>query len=212
MDIFGNGWEGHAEKIRANWISQVTDDDVVLLPGDLSWGMTLDEAKADLEWLSELPGTQILLRGNHDYWWNGIGRVRSSLSSKQTAIQNDAVAVSGYGVCGTRGWLLPSHPQFTDSDEVVYHREVQRLQLSLEAAAKLQLPIIVMFHYPPLSPAQLETDFTHLLENYEVRQCVYGHLHGAAHRFAVEGIHRGVDYRLVSADYVNFFPAHLEGL
>jgi len=209
MDIFGSVWEDHDERIRENWMRKVSPDDTVLLPGDLSWAMTLAEAKADLEWLGNLPGRQILLRGNHDYWWSGIGRVRNQLTGNQTAIQNDAVSVEGYAVCGSRGWLLPSHPQFSDSDAVIYSRELQRLTLSLDAGARMGLPLLVMLHYPPLSQTDTDTEFTRMLEAYGVRLCIYGHLHGAAHRFAVQGTHNGVNYQLVSADYLNFEPLTL---
>jgi predicted phosphohydrolase len=210
MDIFGSVWENHAAQISQNWISTVTDEDTVLLPGDLSWAMTLNEAIADLHWLDRLPGKQIMIRGNHDYWWSGIGRVRSQLSDKQIAIQNDAVVAQDYAVCGSRGWLLPSHPKFQDSDEAIFRRETERLRLSLEVARQFDRPIIVMLHYPPCSDAQPDTAFTQLLEAYSVRLCIYGHLHGPAHRFAFEGSKNGVVYRLVSADYLGFKPLPLE--
>lgn len=209
MDVFGDLWKNHAERVHDNWLKIVSADDYVLVPGDISWAMTLDEATADLEWLSRLPGRQVMIRGNHDYWWSGIGRVRNHLFENQIAIQNDAFEAGGYAVCGSRGWLLPSHPKFTEHDEAIYRRELERLRLSLEAAQQMNLPIVAMVHYPPCSQNDMDTAVTHLLESYSVHMCVYGHLHGLAHRFAFEGEKNGVEYRLVSADYVGFSPVPL---
>jgi predicted phosphohydrolase len=210
MDIFGSDWENHPERIAQAWRQMIDSEDVVLLPGDLSWAMTLDEAKPDLEWIGQLPGYKLLIRGNHDYWWNGISKVRAALPQKCWAIQNDAVALAGYAFCGTRGWVLPSHPKFTDHDLVIYRREGERLRLSLEQAEKYGLPKIVAMHYPPCSSEGEDTLFTQLLEKYSVQVCVYGHLHGPSHRFAFEGTRGGVTYRLVSADYLAFRPLQIQ--
>jgi predicted phosphohydrolase len=209
MDVFGPEWDHHAERIREAWCASVDDHDVVLIPGDISWAMTLDEALPDLKWIGDLPGIKVMIRGNHDYWWSGIGKVRRALALNHYAIQNDALAAGGWALCGTRGWVLPSHPKFTEEDEVIYLREANRLKLSLEAARKLQLPMVAMMHYPPCSHPEEQTLFTELLSAYGVKLCVYGHLHGPAHRFAVEGEYGGVTYRLVSADYVGFKPVRL---
>ena len=150
-----------------------------------------------------------MIRGNHDYWWNGIQKVRSLLSPSLHAIQNDVWVYESFAICGTRGWVLPSHPKFAPEDEVIYRREGERLRLGLQAAAQTGLPILVMLHYPPCSSLGEETLFTHLLEEYGVKTCVYGHLHGQAHRFAVEGSYQGVTYQCVSADYVQFVPVPL---
>ncbi|WDL97115.1 metallophosphoesterase [Alicyclobacillus sp. ALC3] len=209
MDIFGSIWSNHAERIRASWTQRVSAQDTVLIPGDISWAMSLQEALPDLAWIAALPGRKVLLRGNHDYWWASIGRVRSALVDGVFALQNDAFAVEQWAVCGSRGWLLPSHPRFSPEDEVVYHREVQRLRLSLEAADRIGLPKLVMMHYPPTDVSAGATGFTELLEEFSVEACVYGHLHGPAHRFAFEGLKNGVAYRLVSADYLGFEPLML---
>lgn len=206
MGVFGEVWERHAERIASAWTETVTDDDIVLLPGDLSWAMTLPEAQPDLNWLAALPGHQLMIRGNHDYWWSGIGKVRQALSERQHAIQNDALALHNYAFCGSRGWLLPSHPKFTETDETIYRREAERLRLSLGQAKTYGLPIIALLHYPPCGLFGEDTIYTDLLTEFSVDLCVYGHLHGPAHRFAFEGQKSGVDYRLVSADYVGFAP------
>jgi predicted phosphohydrolase len=206
MDIFGTHWENHTARIETAWRNTVTDEDVVLLPGDISWAMTLDEAEPDLNWIGGLPGTKVMIRGNHDYWWSGITKIRNRLQPGHYAIQNDAISLHGVAICGTRGWLLPSHPKFTQDDETIYKREAERLRLTLEAATAFQQPILVMMHYPPCSNTGEETLFTALLEKYTVHTCIYGHLHGPAHRFAFEGELNGVRYRLTSADYLHFQP------
>ncbi|MCL6518115.1 metallophosphoesterase [Alicyclobacillus sp.] len=209
MDVFGPEWDGHPEKIREAWCQMVSDTDIVLLPGDISWAMTMDEALPDLRWIGALPGIKVMIRGNHDYWWSGIGKVRRVLGPNHYAIQNDALALGDWAICGTRGWLLPSHPKFTETDETIYRREANRLKLSLDAAKQLGRPIVAMLHYPPCGELGETTVFTELLVEYGVQLCVYGHLHGPAHRFAVEGLADGVEYRLVSADYVGFKPVPL---
>jgi uncharacterized protein len=206
MGVFGQEWQDHPNKIESLWNQVVTDTDAVLVPGDISWAMTLQEAALDLEFVSRLNGTKLLIRGNHDYWWNGISKVRSALAPNCIAIQNDAAVFQDYAICGTRGWILPGHPKFTADDETIYLREIGRLKMSLERAATTDKPIIAMLHYPPCGQDGEDTGFTQLLEQYGVKVCVYGHLHGAAHRFAFEGVKNGVKYQLVSADYVNFCP------
>lgn len=210
MDIFGGRWTDHPERIAAAWRERVGPGDVVLMPGDLSWAMTLDEAADDLAYLGGLPGEVILVRGNHDYWWNAIGKVRKALPPGVKAIQNDCVKIGEIAVCGTRGWTLPGSEGFTEQDEKVYRREIERLKLSLESAVRAGLePAIVMMHYPPAPRNQAPTGFTELLEAYGVKLCVYGHLHGEAQRGALSGLVRGVRYRLVACDAIGFAPVEV---
>lgn len=206
MNVFGDQWQYHMERIRESWLGTVRDVDTVLIPGDISWAMTLEEAHLDLSWIAELPGVKVMIRGNHDYWWHSISKVRKVLPDNLFAVQNDVVCVSGWAICGTRGWLLPSHPKYTEEDDKLFRRETERLRMSLQAAQKTGLPILAMMHYPPLALTDTPTGFSHLLTEYGVDACVYGHLHGASHRFAVEGTLFGVEYRLVSADYTQFQP------
>lgn len=210
MDVFGDAWADHPERIRQNWLATVGEDDIVLVPGDLSWAMTLAEAEEDLAYLGSLPGTVLLIRGNHDYWWQAIGKVRRALPPGVYALQNDHFALPGrIAVCGTRGWDLPG----TDSDPhdvKVYQREVLRLEMSLQSARAAGLePKIAMLHYPPTTNDGRPTPMTDLLEAYGVSLCVYGHLHGQARRFAVSGTVRGVRYQLVACDAIGFAPLHL---
>jgi len=169
--------------------------------------MTLEEAADDLAYLGSLPGEVILIRGNHDYWWSAIGKVRKALPPGVHALQNDYYALGKLAICGTRGWLLPGTEGFGPHDEKVYRREVERLRLSLEAAVKAGLkPAIAMMHYPPAPRTQAPTGFTELLEAYGVQLCVYGHLHGEAQNGALSGTVRGVHYRLVACDAIGFAP------
>ena len=204
MDIFGPHWENHFERIRDSWLSQVTEEDVVLLPGDFTWSMRLDEAMEDIGKVGVLPGRKILLRGNHDYWWGGIGQVRRALPEGMYALQNDAMEMEGIVFAGSRGWTLPGSEAATGEDLKIYQRERLRLEMSLKAARRLgeEKPLIVMMHYPPFSTACEE--FSDLLSQYGVDKCVYGHLHGAGLQAAFNGVKNGVTYYQVSCDGLNF--------
>lgn len=209
MDIFGPEWKNHGERIARGWKEIVSEKDVVLVPGDLSWALKLEDAADDLGYLGRLPGKVIISRGNHDYWWQSIGKVRRVLPPHVSALQNDYVEVSdGLAICGTRGWDIPGVESFSAQDRKLYERELNRLKLSLKSATKNGLvPLIVMLHFPPMTKYMMQTGFTELLETFNVRLCVYGHLHGdAGRRNAFTGKHRGVEYRLVAADAIDFKP------
>ena len=204
MDVFGEHWKNHFERIRADWNARVQDGDVVLLPGDLSWAMRLEEAAEDLNSIAALPGAKILLRGNHDYWWNAIGRVRRALSEGMYALQTDSVLLDGRLYAGSRGWTIPAPDQPEDDDARIYARERMRLEMSLKnARAKdKDAPITVMMHFPPLTEEL--PGFSDILEAYGVKDCVYGHLHGGGLYGAVRGERRGVRYHQVSCDGLDF--------
>lgn len=206
MDIFGPNWDNHAARLEAAWRAAVQPEDAVLLPGDISWGMSLDEAKADLAFLAALPGTKVLLRGNHDYWWNSISKVRAALPGGMHAVQNDSLVLGGVAVLGTRGWVCPGSTLFDPAvDQKLYERELIRLELSLKSA-QAGMPKLCMLHYPPFNERRQQSGFTELLEAYGVDRAVYGHLHGKACRNAFEGIRNGVEYTLCSADHLEFAP------
>lgn len=207
MDVFGEAWTDHPLRIKEAWSARVGEDDIVLVPGDISWAMTLEEAAEDLTYLGSLPGRIVMIRGNHDYWWQAIGRVRSALPANVFALQNDHYALpDGTAICGTRGWDLPSDTS-DPQDEKVYARELIRLELSLQSAASAGLrPRIVMLHYPPTTRDGTKTPVTDLLEKFAVELCVYGHLHGPARNGGVRGLLRGVTYRLVACDAIGFTP------
>lgn len=205
MDVFGEHWANHFEKISADWRARVSENDIVLLPGDLSWAMQLADAVGDLERLGELPGRKVILRGNHDYWWSGIRKVRDALPGNMWAVQNDCVVFDEAVICGTRGWLLPA-PSSTENDEKVYKRELLRLEMTLADAQKRAegKRVVCMLHYPPLLDLYRDTGFTEILERFGVRDVLYGHLHGAGIRTAFRGEHNGVRYHLVSCDSLGF--------
>lgn len=205
MDIFGAQWENHFARIREDWLSKVSEEDIVLLPGDLSWEMKLEAAVSDIRRVAALPGRKVLIRGNHDYWWSSIGRVRENLPAGMYAIQNDAVTIDGYTFCGTRGWVLPGEDSDED-DERIRVRELGRLRLSVDSALRIagDGPIICLLHYPPLLEAMRDTDVTALIEQTPIRVVVYGHLHGNALKGAFRGVHNGVNYHQVSCDGIGF--------
>ena len=210
MDIFGPQWDRHFFRIAENWRCAVTEDDAVLIPGDISWAMRLEAAAPDLEEIGKLPGRKIICRGNHDYWWNSISRVRDALPEGMKAVQNDAADLGHTVVCGTRGWTIPAPgQQLSPDDEKIYVRETRRLRLALESAAAVAdgRPVTVMTHFPPLSPGAMDTGFTALMEEFHVKDAVYGHLHGEGIAQGFDGEHNGVRYHLVSCDSIGFAPA-----
>ena len=211
MDIFGDQWKGHPEKIEANWRETVGEGDTVLLPGDLSWGMTFEEARPDLEWIGRLPGRKILVRGNHDYWWSKIGQLRELLPTSMTALQNDVVSVENLTIAGSRGWDIPIEGLSPDvsSDAKVFERERLRLKMSLEKAPK-DLPIVVMMHFPPFVEGFDHAGFSDILERFGVRAVVFGHYHGPDAARAFTGRRGGVNYIFCAADGVGFRPVPVD--
>ena len=217
MDVFGSNWAGHCDRIFGSWRERVGEDDAVLVPGDISWAMRFSDALPDLIAISELPGVKVLLRGNHDYWWSSLTRMRAELPESIKLIQNDACDLGPAVICGSRGWILPSDPDFSADDRKIYERELIRLELSLSAAKRLaereggSKPIIAMLHFPPMMREGNPTGFSALLEKYSVSHCLYGHLHGSlAWEVGFKGERNGVKYDLVSADALRFEPALIE--
>jgi predicted phosphohydrolase len=207
MDVFGQEWAGHEEKIARNWREAVGPEDLVLVCGDLSWAMRLEEARADLDFVGSLPGVKYFIRGNHDYWCAGPAAVRRALGPSMHYIRNDAAVHGGVGICGERGWIAPGHPDFDPAaDERHWRRAAIRLGLSLDALGRLDWQVAVaMCHYPPRA-ASGGTELSDLMAKAGVRHCIYGHLHGADAVDAFEGEADGVLYRCVSADRVGFRP------
>jgi len=205
MDIFGAHWADHFERISQDWRSRVRDDDIVLLPGDISWAMSLPDAIPDLKAIGELPGKKVLLRGNHDYWWSSISRVRDALPENMYAVQNDCVCIDDTVICGTRGWNLPGE-QTTADDMKIYQRELLRLNMTLTQARRMAAdrPIVCMMHFPPLTEAVRDSGFVELLQQFGISDVVYGHLHGAGLKTAFKGEYRGIRFHLVSCDGLGF--------
>lgn len=203
MDIFGGNWENYLQKIVDDWNLRVCDDDVVLIAGDISWAMKLDDTKQDFSFLASLKGNKVIIRGNHDYWWNSISAVRSVLPPKTFAIQNDAIKFGDYIICGTRGWTVPEASFETAHDEKIFKREVLRLNLTLQNAKRLQdnnQKILCMMHFPPTNSRRENSEFTSLLEEFGVHSVVYGHLHGKKVRSDLLFRRNGVNYFLTSCD------------
>lgn len=205
MDIFGTNWENHIEKIKKDWIKKVTNDDLVLLPGDFSWAMYLNDTYQDFEYLNNLPGKKLLLKGNHDYWWTTVTNL-NKLYDNMKFLQTNFYEYGEYAICGGRGWICPNDFKFDDNDEKIYKREENRIRLSLQAAKKKGYSkFIVITHYPPTNDKLEESLFTNLYEEYGVEKVIYGHLHGKeSFKMGLKGVRNGVEYILASCDYTDF--------
>jgi len=208
MDVFGGAWTGYVDKIKEGF-SGIGPEDTVVLCGDISWGMGLEEAKEDFAFLDSLPGGQkILLKGNHDYWWNTASKMERFFAEHEFStlkiLHNNCHFYGDVALCGTRGWFYEE-----TGDQKVFLRELHRLEASLKAAGDREK--LCFLHYPPLYQGYTCPEIMQLLEIYGVKQCFYGHLHGGSHRLAIEGARNGVEYRLVAADFVNFTPVKIFG-
>lgn len=204
MDVFGEAWLRHDEKIKEDWLLKVQPEDTVLIPGDISWATGFDEAKVDLQWIQDLPGKKIMIRGNHDYWWTSLTKM-SQAFPEIFFLQNNFYEYDTHVICGTRGWNCPNKVNFDEHDEKIYKRELIRLKLSLDSGKKRQKPIIVMTHYPPTNDKFQPSGFTEIYEAYGVERVLYGHLHTDLSFVAgLKGLHGGIQYDLVSCDYLDF--------
>lgn len=206
MDLFGGNWVGYMDKLKAG-LSVIGPEDTTVLLGDLSWALDLREARADFAWIDAIPGRKIILKGNHDYWWTTAAKFYRFCDengfSQQYILNNNHYEYGGVAICGTRGWFFEEE-RSGEHDEKVFRRELIRLEASLKSAG--ELPKLVFLHYPPRYKGYECREILDLLEKYGVRRCFYGHLHGASHKLAMEGIWDGVEYRLTSADKLDFKP------
>lgn len=212
MDVF-RGWKDYVARLHERWNSTVTAEDTVVVTGDLSWGMSLEEAEEDFRFLDGLNGEKILLRGNHDYWFTtrtGVERFFAQKGfSSLKMLFNNAFERDGVVICGTRGWV---NDQSGDkADQKVIAREAGRLRLSLEEGRKLGTELTAFLHYPPVYYVNECREILEVLHAYDVRRCYYGHIHGVGHRYAVDGLFEGIDFRLVACDYVGFTPVAVPG-
>ena len=211
MDIFGPGWEGHPEAFFEGWRATVGEGDLVLVPGDISWAMRFEDALQDLEDIARLPGRKVLLRGNHDYWWPSISRLRAGLPKSMHAIQNDAVELDGVVVAGTRGWICPGSHGFDEKDDKIYRREVERLKLSLRAAEKLDGAFsVIMLHFPPTNARLEPSELLDAVASAGPDALVFGHVHGR--REPVLDQMPGIDVHFVAADALGFRPKEIARL
>ena len=211
MDIFGDNWESHAEKIKENWIKTVKADDYVILPGDFSWATYIEDTKLDFSYLNSLPGKKILLKGNHDYWWTTLTSMRKFVKENEFEnidfLYNNSYLVEDKIIVGTRGWNVLD----SEDDKKMIKRETARLELSIKDGIQKygnEREIIAFLHYPPITQNNLNKlenrEFINMLKKYNIKRCYYGHLHGQSHKDAVVGIIDGIEYKLISADYLNF--------
>ena len=211
MDIFGDNWENHDEKIKKNWIKKVKADDYVILPGDFSWATYIEDTKLDFSYLNYLPGKKILLKGNHDYWWTTLASMRKFVKENEFEnidfLYNNSYLVEDKIIVGTKGWNVFD----SENDKKMIKRETARLELSIKDGIQKygnEREIIAFLHYPPITQNNLNKpenrEFINMLKKYNIKRCYYGHLHGQSHKDAVVGIIDGIEYKLISADYLNF--------
>lgn len=208
MDIFGENWGKHWEKIKTDWLQKVNDKDLVILPGDFSWAMYLKDTYEDFKYLNGLPGKKILLKGNHDYWWTTLKSMRKYIKENNfwdiDFLYNNSYLYENYIIAGTRGWQWND----TEEDYKLLRRELLRLELSIQDGIKsfgIDKKIIICTHYPPFNTTKNEgLDYIRLMKKYNVEKCIYGHLHGNSHKDAIQGNIDGIEFKLVSCDYTNF--------
>lgn len=209
MDIF-DGWQNYVERIRKNWTRIVNPDDAVVLPGDLSWGLRLEETKADFEFINSLPGKKYIIKGNHDYWWTTMRKMKNFFAKHGfdtlDFIHNSAVVVGNVCACGARGWFFDD----TESSQKVILREASRLETSLKIAADTGLEPVVFLHYPPVYGGQVCEEIFDVIKKYRVKRVYYGHIHGENAAKLAVGSYQGVKFRLVSCDQVDFTPVLVE--
>lgn len=206
MDIF-SGWDDHAARICENWQKKITDDDTVILAGDTSWGMTLEQAVPDFRLIHKLPGKKILLKGNHDYWWGSMSKMNETLVAhgldSLSILHNNSFQVEGKRICGSRGWMFESGEPH---DDKLIRREAMRIEASLKQAGDGEGEILLFLHYPPVYAGQIQESFLELIFRYGIKRCYYGHIHGAGHKYAIQGNYRGVKLTMISSDYMGFDP------
>lgn len=214
MDIFGARWANYMNRLEENWRSTVGEEDHVIVPGDISWATYLDQAYEDFRFIDRLPGKKIISKGNHDYWWTTKSKLDKFIIKNEfttiSFMQNNSYTIEGTAVCGTRGWNMPGEEGFNAEDTKIYQRELQRLELSLK---DVRVPeggkLIAAMHFPIFNSKGVFSGFLDIMQKYNVQLCIYGHLHGDAHRNAVEGLLKGIEFRLVAADHIGFKPVRL---
>lgn len=206
MNIF-NGWDDYTQRLEANWKSTVKDDDTVVLAGDISWAVGLENSFKDLQFVNSLPGKKIILKGNHDYWWATKTKIEKffSLNGFDTLniLFNNYFQYENIGICGTRGWVSIDGDS---ENEKVMAREVQRLETSVKGAVEAGLTPVVFMHYPPVYGSSCNYDILDVLFRYDIKECYYGHIHGYSQKNAITGMQDGINYRMISSDYLQFMP------
>ena len=211
MDVFGKSWENYVYRLEENWRANISAADCVVLPGDFCWAINLEEAKKDFEFLNALPGIKVLLKGNHDYWWDTLSKVENFMTAcgycDMHFVQNNCFVYENTAVCGTRFWQSPTFEHLSAQDMKIYQRELGRVELSLQAAQKTELKDIVLFvHYPPILNGNADAAFLSLVQKYGVRDVYYGHLHSVPHTFERIQTFEDVNFHLVSCNCIGFDP------
>lgn len=207
MNIF-HGWRNYQEVIDENWRKTVSENDTIVLAGDISWGMSLRQAYEDFSYINKLPGKKIIIKGNHDYWWTTKKKMDDFLAEENfdtiSILHNNHFRYDNIGICGTRGWVnIPGEKQ----DEKVLKREVQRLETSIKSALAEDLKPIVFMHYPPIYGSNFNYDILDILYRYKISKCYYGHIHGrCGHELCVKGVYDDIDFHLISGDFLQFIP------
>ncbi len=209
MDVFP-GWKGYVEKIEKNWLAKVRPEDTVILAGDTSWGMSFAEARADFAFIDALPGQKIILKGNHDYWWATMNKMTGFFAENgfQTLhiLHNNHFVAEGLCICGSRGWLFD---QGEPADQKVIAREAGRLEASIYSACDRPEEKVVFLHYPPVYGEQISPEIVDVLLRHRIRRCYYGHIHSSGCSYALNGDYMGIEFRLISADYIGFDPVQI---
>lgn len=208
MDVF-SGWDNYVDRLQENWLKLITENDTVVIAGDISWAMKLSETTEDFEFINSLPGKKILLKGNHDLWWDTVSKINRQLDEHGfdsiKVLFNNSFVIGDYAVCGTRGWTLESE---TDEDKKILSRECGRLRMSLDSAKESGGEPIAFLHYPPIFGNQVQEDIIDILIEYGVKKCYYGHIHGRnLIKNAFNGEYKGINFKLVSCDALGFMPA-----
>ena len=207
MDVL-DGWQNYTVRLEKNWRAVVGDDDTVVIAGDISWAMKIEDAVKDFTFINSLPGKKLILKGNHDYWWSTKKKIDTFLALHGfytiSIIHNNAVKVGDYAVCGTRGWLYNSD---TEEDIKIVNREVGRLNASIDDAEKQGIQPIVFLHYPPVYDGTECKEILNALQKHNIKRCYFGHIHGTvAAKRAITGEYDGIKMHLISCDYLNFMP------
>ncbi|MBQ3916424.1 MAG: metallophosphoesterase [Ruminococcus sp.] len=207
MSVFP-GWENYQERIEKNWLDAITQEDTVVLAGDITWGMSMEQALPDFQFINALPGKKIILKGNHDYWWTTLRKMTDFFTQNGldtiSILHNNHFPYEGCGICGTRGWVnMPGEVQ----EEKVLRREVQRLETSIKSAVDAGLEPIVFMHYPPIFASNFNYDILEVLYRYKIKDCYYGHIHGrSAHALCVTNTYDDINFHLIAGDYIQFVP------
>ncbi|MGO1470717.1 MAG: metallophosphoesterase [Tissierella sp.] len=204
MDIFGDNWLDHEDQIIKSWKDKVEKEDIVLIPGDISWALKLEQAQLDLKRIDDLPGKKVFIKGNHDYWWQSLKKINDLNLKSLFFIQNNSYIYKNIGIGGTRGWNSRDSDFFTEKDEKIFRREVLRLRNSLSSIEKNVEKKIAMMHYPPFDMNLKPNEFVEVMKEFNIDLCIYGHLHSEGHKYIVEGELEGIEFHCVSSDYLKF--------